>query len=105
MKHDWGASLERLTTTMLGGTPDRVPLGFLASEDIASRISGLSIREMIASPQKLADVSIDVCEVLGGDTASVVANPYCGPYEGLAFAVANGSASTAARLDRSDVLA
>ena len=91
MKHDWGASIGAAGDhAMMGGTPDRVPLGFLASEDIAARISGLSIREMLASPQKLADVSIEVCEVLGGDTASVVANPYCGPYEGLAFAAANG---------------
>ena len=90
MKHDWQASVARLAATFLGGTPDRVPLGFLASEDIAARISGLSIREMLASPKILADVSIQVCEVLGGDTASVVANPYCGPYEGLAFAKANG---------------
>jgi len=92
VKHDWSASLARLATTMMGGTPDRVPLGFLASEDIAARISGLTIREMFASPTKLAEVSIEVCEVLGADTAAVVANPYCGPYEGLAFAAANGKA-------------
>jgi uroporphyrinogen-III decarboxylase len=92
MKHDWRASAERLVTTFLGGTPDRVPLTFLASEDIAARISGLTIREMLTSSKKLAEVSIQVCEVLGGDSASVVVNPYCGPYEGLAFAAANGKA-------------
>ena len=92
MSHDWQASAERLATAMLGGEPDRVPLAFLASEDIASRISGLTVREMLTSPKKLADVSIETCEVLGADSATVVANPYCGPYEGLAFAIANGMA-------------
>ena len=58
MKHDWQASIERLAATFLGETPDRVPLGFLASEDIAARISGLSIREMLASPEKLAVRSV-----------------------------------------------
>jgi uroporphyrinogen-III decarboxylase len=92
VKHDWGASVERLATTMLGGVPDRVPLTFLASEDIAARISGLTVREMMRSPEKLAEISIETCEVLGADAASVVVTPYCGPYEGLAFAKANGMA-------------
>jgi uroporphyrinogen-III decarboxylase len=92
MKHDWRASAERLLATVRGGTPDRVPLTFLASEDIAARISGLTVREMLTSSKKLAEVSVQVCEVLGGDSASVVVTPYCGPYEGLAFAKANGRA-------------
>jgi uroporphyrinogen decarboxylase len=92
VNHDWQASVERLAATMLGGKPDRVPLTFLASEDIASRISGLTVREMLTSPEKLADISIETCEVLGSDSASVVVTPYCGPYEGLAFARANGMA-------------
>ncbi|MCP5071307.1 MAG: hypothetical protein GY946_32505, partial [bacterium] len=90
MKHDWRASVERMALTMAGEQPDRVPLTFLASEDIGSRISGLTVREMMSSPEKLADISIDTCEILGADVASVVANPYCGPWEGLAFAKANG---------------
>jgi uroporphyrinogen-III decarboxylase len=90
MKHDWQASVERLALTFAGETPDRVPLVFIASEDIATRISGLTVREMLSSSKKLAEVSIQVCEVLGGDNASVVVTPYCGPYEGLAFAKANG---------------
>jgi len=92
MKHDWQASSERMVTTMLGGTPDRVPLTFLATEDIAARISGLTVREMLMSPKQLAEVSIQVNEVLGGDTCNLVITPYCGPYEGLAFAQANGKA-------------
>jgi uroporphyrinogen-III decarboxylase len=90
MKHDWKASAERVAATFLGQTPDRVPVTFIASEDIAARISGLTIREMLTSSKKLAEVSIGVCEVLGGDSVSVVVTPYCGPYEGLAFAKANG---------------
>jgi uroporphyrinogen-III decarboxylase len=92
MRHDWKASAERLAVTLLGGTPDRVPLMYMASEDIAARISGLTIREMLASPQTLADVSVQVNEVLGSDGAPVVLNAYCGPYEGLALARANGRA-------------
>ncbi|MFQ5902935.1 MAG: hypothetical protein ACE5JO_04525, partial [Candidatus Binatia bacterium] len=46
----------------------------------------------LASSIKLAEVSIQVSEVLGGDSVSVVVTPYCGPYEGLAFARANGKA-------------
>lgn len=94
MTHDWLASTERLLTTALGGTPDRVPLTFLASEDIAARISGITIREMLVSSKKLAEVSIEVCELLGSDNASLVVTPYCGPYEGLAFASANGKAAS-----------
>jgi len=92
MKHDWQASTERVLTTMLGGTPDRVPLTFLATEDIAARISGLTVREMLMSPRQLAEVSIQVNEVLGSDICNLVTTPYCGPYEGLAFAKANGKA-------------
>jgi len=92
MKHDWLASTERILTTALGGTPDRVPLTFLATEDIAARISGLTVREMLISPEQLANVSIQVNEVLGNDLCSLVITPYCGPYEGLAFAKANGKA-------------
>lgn len=101
MKRDWQASAERIIATFLGETPDRVPLMFIASEDIAARVSGLTVREMLTSPKKLADVSIQVCEVLGGDNASVVVTPYCGPYEGLAFAKANGKADTFAWKDYS----
>jgi uroporphyrinogen-III decarboxylase len=90
MKHDWKASAERVLTTVMGGTPDRVPLSFLASEDIAARISGLTIRDMLADPKKLAEVTIQVNEILGSDMPTIVTNSYCGPYEGLAFAKANG---------------
>jgi uroporphyrinogen-III decarboxylase len=92
MKRDWKASAERVATTALGGTPDRVPLAFIASEDIASRISGLTVRELISSSKRLAEISIDVHEVLGGDMVSIVTTPYCGPYEGIAFARANNKA-------------
>lgn len=92
MKHDWKASAERIAATLMGETPDRVPLTYLATEDIAARISGLTIREMLSSAQKLAEVSLQVSEVLGGDNVSIVVTPYCGPYEGLAFAKANGKA-------------
>lgn len=92
MKHDWRASAERLMTMAGGGTPDRVPLVFNATEDIAARISGMTVREMLTSPEKLAEVSLQVSEILGGDSPAVVVTPYCGPYEGLAFANANGRA-------------
>ncbi len=90
MKHDWKASAERMIIAGMGGIPDRVPLTFLATEDIAARISGLTVREMLMSPEQLAKVSIEVNEVLGNDICGLVTTPYCGPYEGLAFAKANG---------------
>lgn len=90
MKHDWKASAERVRATIMGETPDRVPVTFLAAEDIAARISGLTVREMLTSSKKLADVSRQVYEVLGADNLGVVMTPYCGPYEGIAFARANG---------------
>lgn len=89
MKHDWKASRERIIATVSGGIPDRVPVTFLASEDIAARISGLTIRDMLTSSKKLAEVSVQVYEILGADNVGIVATPYCGPYEGLAFAKAN----------------
>ena len=73
MNHDWQASVERLALTMLGEKPDRVPLTFLASEDIASRISGLTVREMLTSPEKLADISIET--VLGAGLWPTFADP------------------------------
>jgi len=67
-----------------------IHLVFLASEDVAARVTGLTIREMMASPEVLAEKTILVNDFLGGDGMPLVANPYCGPFEGLAYAKANG---------------
>ncbi|MCX5852764.1 MAG: hypothetical protein NT072_12055 [Deltaproteobacteria bacterium] len=90
MARDYQACLERFFITIMGGTPDRVPLVFLTSEDVAARVTGLTIREMMASPEVLAEKTILVNDFLGGDGMALVANPYCGPFEGLAYARANG---------------
>jgi len=90
MARDYQACLERFTTMALGMTPDRVPLFFLTSEDVAARVTGLTIREMMTSPEVLAEKTIMVNDFLGGDGMALVVNPYCGPLEGLAFAKANG---------------
>ena len=90
MDRDYKAIRERTRAAMLGKTPDRVPLTFLTSEDVAARISGLTIREMMSSPEVLAEKTIMVNNYLGGDGMSLVVNPYCGPFEGLAYARANG---------------
>jgi uroporphyrinogen-III decarboxylase len=88
--YDYKANLERFATAIFGGIPDRVPVVFLTSEDVAARISGLTIREMMSSPERLAEKTILVNNFLGGDGMSLVINPYCGPFEGLAWARANG---------------
>jgi uroporphyrinogen-III decarboxylase len=44
---------------------------------------------MMASPEVLAEKTIMVNDFLGGDGMALVVNPYCGPFEGLAFARVN----------------
>ena len=87
---DYRARRQRFAKAIFGGTPDRVPVFFLTSEDVAARISGLTIREMMSSPVTLAEKTILVNNFLGGDGMSLAVNAYCGPLEGLAWARANG---------------
>ena len=89
MKRDYSACLTRVTNTGFGITPDRVPLVYLTSEDISARVAGLSIREMLSSPEVLADKTIMINDFLGGDGMATAVNVYCGPLEGLAYAIAN----------------
>ena len=91
MSRDYQASMARVITTLMGEIPDRVPLIYLTSEDVAARVTGLTIREMMQTPETLAEKSIMVNDFLGGDGMNIVANPYCGPFEGLAFAKANNA--------------
>jgi len=90
MIRDYKACQERIRTVMLGETPDRVPLSFLTSEDVSARITGLTIRELVSSPELLAEKTIMVNNFLGGDGMTLATNAYCGPFEGLAYARANG---------------
>ncbi len=92
MKHDWKASQERMAAVYAGETPDRVPLSILTGESIAARITGLTVREMLSSPKKLAEASLTTSEVLGADGLGPAIPPYAGPMEALAFAKANGKA-------------
>lgn len=89
MARDYQASMARVLATLLGEKPDRVPLVYLTSEDVSARITGLTIREMMASPEILADKTIMVNDFIGGDSMGLVVNPYCGPFEGLAYIKAN----------------
>lgn len=90
MNHDWKASIERVSASYAGETPDRVPCMLFLDENAGSRISGLTIREMLASSKRLAAVSLDVYEYLGMDNLWLLTGPYLGPFEGLAIAKANG---------------
>jgi uroporphyrinogen-III decarboxylase len=92
MKHDWKASNERMAAVFSGETPDRVPLLILSGESTGVRISGLTVREMLSSPKKLAEVSLQTYEFLGTDNLDTVVPPYAGPMEALAFAKVNGKA-------------
>ena len=89
--HDWEKSNERVAATFAGETPDRVPFNILAAEAVASRVTGLTVREMLLSPEKLAKASIQTYEFLGCDFVSLVAPPsgYPGPFEAMAFAKVN----------------
>lgn len=89
MTHDYQASLTRFAQTIFGQIPDRVPVFFLTSEDVAARVIGLTIREMMVSAEVMAEKTIMVNNFLGGDGMSLVVNPYCGPFEGLAWARQN----------------
>lgn len=89
MKRDYSACLERISNTIVGITPDRVPLIYLTSEDISARIAGISIREMLSTPELLADKTIMINDFLGGDGMATAVNVYCGPLEGLAYAIVN----------------
>jgi uroporphyrinogen decarboxylase len=90
MKHDWKASKERMAAVYAGETPDRVPLAILSGESTAARITGLTVREMLSSPKKLAESSLTTYEVLGTDNLDTVVPPYAGPFEALAYAKVNG---------------
>jgi uroporphyrinogen-III decarboxylase len=90
MKHDWKASAERVNASYAGETPDRVPCMLFLDESAGSRISGLTVREMLASPKRLAAASLDVYEYLGMDNLWLLTGPYLGPFEGLAWAKSNG---------------
>ena len=92
MARDWTASIERLNASFGGETPDRVPCMLFIEESAGSRISGLTVREMLSSSKKLAAVSLDVYEYLGADNLWLLTGPYLGPNEGVAIARANGKA-------------
>jgi len=89
MKRDYKKCLERMENTILGNIPDRVPLIYLTSEDISARVSGLTIRELLSSPETLAENTIMINDYLGGDGMATAVNVYCGPLEGLAYAKVN----------------
>jgi uroporphyrinogen-III decarboxylase len=92
MKHDWKASRERFLAALSGETPDRVPFMLWAFESMGPRISGLTLRESITSPQKLAEISIRVYEFLRTDLVVPITLPYPGPFDAVAFAKVNGKA-------------
>ena len=92
MKHDWKAAGERMEALFKGETPDRVPFMLLACEATGARVTGLTLREMLSSPKRLADASIMTYEFFGTDNVDTVTPPYAGPFEGLAFAKVNGKA-------------
>lgn len=99
MKHDWKASQDRVNAVFAGQTPDRVPVFILCGESTAARISGLTIKEMLSSPKKLAEASLTAYEVLGTDNLDTALPPYAGPVEAYAFAKVNGKADKFAWFD------
>ncbi len=92
MKHDWAASNERMRAVFTGEASDRIPFAILSGESTGARITGLTVKEMLSSPKKLAEASLTTYEVLGTDNLDTVVPPYAGPIEALGFAKANGKA-------------
>lgn len=92
MARDWTPTIERMNASFAGETPDRVPCTLWIDESVGSRISGLTVKEMLTSSKKLAEVSRDVYEYMELDNLWLLAGPYLGPHEGVAFAKANGKA-------------
>lgn len=86
--HDWDASFDRITKTMMGEEPDRVPLLYLPQDQIMTRVTGMSVREILKNPENIAKAAIKTSEFLGMD-AVVLFPGYAGPYQGKAFADVN----------------
>lgn len=87
--YDWAASSGRITKTIIGEEPDRVPLLYLPQEQTMTRVTGKTVREILKSPENIAKASIKTSEFLGMD-AVVLLPGYAGPYMGKAFADVNG---------------
>jgi uroporphyrinogen-III decarboxylase len=91
-KHDWKASIERITAVFAGEVPDRVPYDITIDQAPGTRIAGLTVKELLSSPKVMAERSIEACELLGVDLPHTIVLPYAGPMEAFAIAKVNGKA-------------
>ena len=94
MTKNWAPSVNRFLRTLSGSKRvDRVPYFPLIAEEMVTRISGKTLKELISSPELYAKAAIMSCEFLQADFV-FISTTYAGPSEALAFAEVNGKADS-----------
>lgn len=95
MPHDWVKSALRLMNAMAGKVKklDRVPYFALINEQMLCRVAGVTVKEMLSSPEIYAKAVIGSYEFLEVDTIQIPTS-YAGPGEALAFAESNDKIDT-----------
>jgi len=89
MPRNWKESNKRFLNTMLGiPGVDRVPYCANIGEQMLTRISGMTLREILSNPKTYANVIMSTTQFLKSDSVYVPTS-YGGPYEAVAFAETN----------------
>lgn len=95
MPHDWVKSADRVLKTLSGRTRklDRVPFFPIIDEQFITRVMGITVKELVSSPETYANAIIKTAEFLKSDGIDVP-SAYAGPSEAHAFASANNRMDT-----------
>lgn len=94
MKDRWLASSQRMQKALRGSKRlDKVPYFPLVCEEMMTRVSGKTLKELINSPKTYANASINTHEFLQADTV-LIPTAYAGPAEAYAFAEVNDKLDT-----------
>jgi len=94
MEYNWVKSANRIMRTLSGSKRvDKVPYFPLICEEMVSRISGKTVKELLSSPALYAKAAIMSHEFLQADCV-LISTAYAGPAEALAFAETNGKVDT-----------
>lgn len=90
MPHDWIKSATRMISMLSGITRkvDKVPLFAIIDEQLATRITGITAREMLSAPKTYANSIRISAEFVKADSLQLP-TAYAGPSEAYAFAEAN----------------
>lgn len=94
MPYDWFASSNRLMKALSGSKRiDRVPYLPIIDEQMLCRVTGMTAKEILNSPETYSKALIKTNEFFQSDTIPVP-TAYAGPAEALAFAEANNRMDT-----------